>query len=106
MSTSIPLGAEPRVARRGAGRLRLVRRLGGGLVTVWLASVVVFLGVEVLPQDPARTALGLESTAAQREAFRHAYGLDDPAIERYARWAGGMLHGDFGTSIISGRPVA
>jgi peptide/nickel transport system permease protein len=84
----------------------LLAKLLVGLFTVALASVVVFLAVEVLPRDPARTALGNESTPAQREAFRRAYGLDDPAIVRYGRWAGGMVRGDFGESIISHRPIA
>ena len=93
-----------------AGRFRLVRRIAAklvtGVLTVALASVVVFLAVEVLPRDPARTALGNESTAAQRAAFRQEYGLDDPAIQRYGRWAGGMARGDFGVSIISRQPIA
>jgi peptide/nickel transport system permease protein len=77
-----------------------------GLVTVFLASVVVFAAVEVLPRDPARTALGNESTEEQRAAFRDRYGLDDPAVERYRRWASGMLRGDFGESVVSRRPIA
>jgi peptide/nickel transport system permease protein len=77
-----------------------------GLLTVMLASMVVFAAVEVLPRDPARTALGNESTEEQRAAFREEYGLNDPAPVRYARWAGGMLRGDFGVSVISRRPIA
>lgn len=84
----------------------LTRKVALALVTIWAASVVVFLAVEVLPQDPARVALGLESTPEQRAAFREAYGLNDSPLERYGRWAAGMLTGDFGTSIISGRPIA
>jgi len=81
-------------------------KLLGGLLTVFVASVVVFLAVEVLPRDPARTALGNESTEEQRAAFRERYGLDDPPVERYSRWAAGMVRGDFGVSIISQRPIA
>jgi peptide/nickel transport system permease protein len=100
-------GRSRRVPRAGtAGLAAVAAKLVTGLLTVVLASVVVFLAVEVLPRDPARTALGNESTAAQREAFRHQYGLDDPPIQRYARWAGRMVRGDFGESIISGRPIA
>jgi peptide/nickel transport system permease protein len=84
----------------------IASKLGTGLLTVVLASVVVFLAVEVLPQDPARTALGNESTREQRAAFRQEYGLDDPAVQRYGRWASGMIRGDFGVSIISRRPIA
>jgi peptide/nickel transport system permease protein len=49
--------------------------------------------------------LGNESTEEQRQEFREQYGLDDPAVARYARWAGNMVQGDFGESIISQRPV-
>jgi peptide/nickel transport system permease protein len=99
--------AAPRTqARRRSGLARtLATKLLIGLTTIWLASVVVFAAVEVLPQDPARTALGIESTAAQRAAFREAHGLNDPAVTRYLRWAGGMVQGDFGSSIVSGRPI-
>jgi peptide/nickel transport system permease protein len=108
----LTLGTEtaPRDARTRAGRARPVlaflRRLVAGVATVFLASVVVFAAVEVLPQDPARSVLGNESTVEQREAFRLEHGLDDPPVERYLRWAGGMLQGDFGDSIVSGRPIA
>ena len=98
---------------RGAHRPRrwglaatFVRQTTTGLLTVALASVVVFMAVEVLPRDPARTALGNESTEAQRREFRELHGLDDGAPERYVRWAGGMVRGDFGESIISQRPIA
>lgn len=99
-----PVGRWP--GRAGAWLEVVARKLAIALVTIWVASVVVFLAVEVLPQDPARVALGLESTPAQREAFREAYGLNDPPIERYGRWAGAIVTGDFGTSIISGRPIS
>lgn len=97
-------------SKRGVSRRGLLWTLGfkflAGLTTIWIASMVVFAAVEVLPQDPARAALGIESTAAQREAFREANGLNDPAVTRYLRWAGGMVQGDFGSSIVSGRPIA
>jgi peptide/nickel transport system permease protein len=88
------------------GLTRITVKLLSGLLTVFVASVVVFLAVEVLPRDPARTALGNESTEQQRAAFRARYGLDDPPVERYTRWATGMVRGDFGVSIISQRPIA
>lgn len=76
------------------------------LLTVFITTIVVFAAVEVLPQDPARAALGIDSTAAQRAAFRHQYGLDQPALERYFHWLGGLLHGRFGNSVISHQPIA
>jgi peptide/nickel transport system permease protein len=96
---------EVKAPRRRAS-VTLLRKVGTALLTVWLTSVIVFLAVEVLPQDPARTALGLESTQEQRDAFREQHGLDDPAPERYLRWLGGIAGGDFGDSIVSQRPIA
>jgi peptide/nickel transport system permease protein len=99
-------GQRPRARRRGGVARTLALKLVVGLTTIWIASGVVFAAVEVLPQDPARAALGLDSTAAQRAEFREAHGLNDPAVTRYLRWAGGMVQGDFGSSIVSGRPIA
>ncbi|MFH8739397.1 ABC transporter permease [Streptomyces sp. NPDC017964] len=99
-------GPRARAWRRGGAARTLALKLVVGLTTIWLASVVVFAAVEVLPQDPARAALGLDSSAAQRAAFRAAHGLNDPAVIRYLRWAGGIIRGDFGSSIVSGRPIA
>lgn len=94
-------------SRRAAGVLAAVgRRIATAALTVWIASVVVFLAVEILPQDPARSALGNQSTEEQRAEFREAHGLNDPPIDRYVRWLGGMVRGDFGESIVSGRPIA
>jgi len=104
-AVAVPGG--PRGTHRWASVLGvLARRAGTALLTVWISSVVVFLAVEVLPQDPARVALGLDSTEAQRAAFREQLGLDDPAVVRYARWLGDVLQGDFGTSIVSRAPIA
>jgi peptide/nickel transport system permease protein len=103
----LDLGPAARSSRPAAGVLAAVgKKVVIAVATVWIASVVVFLAVEILPQDPARAALGKESTEEQREAFREAHGLNDPAIDRYSRWLGGMVRGDFGESIVSGRPIA
>jgi peptide/nickel transport system permease protein len=106
--------AEPAIGdatdTRAPARLSALRTIAAklvtGVLTVVLASLVVFAAVEVLPRDPARTALGNESTEEQRQAFREEYGLGDPPAQRYARWAGGLVRGDFGVSVISRRPIA
>jgi len=96
----------PRASRRGGLARTLAMKFLIGLTTIWLASTVVFAAVEILPQDPAVTALGIESSAEQRAVFREANGLNDPPVTRYLRWAGGIVQGDFGTSIVSGRPIS
>lgn len=80
---------------------RLLLALG----TIVLVSIAIFVAAEVLPRDPAVAALGRESTPEQREAFRERANLDDPPVQRYLSWAGGVATGDFGESAITGRPV-
>jgi peptide/nickel transport system permease protein len=83
----------------------VLRRLGVAIATVVAVSILVFVAIEIVPIDPALHALGRESTPEQRAIFRQRMGLDDPPLERYLRWGGSMLRGDFGTSVTSGRPV-
>ena len=84
----------------------LVRRLAGLLVTLALASVIVFAVLEVLPGDPARAMLGTNATPDAVEALRERLGLDAPLPERYLAWVGGMAGGDMGRSLTYGTPVA
>lgn len=83
----------------------LVRRFLSVLLTLWLASVVVFLVLEVLPGDPALLMLGMEAREDTLAALRAYMGLDRPAPERYLRWVGGLLSGSFGVSHTYGLPV-
>ncbi|SRR6266536_2669789 len=93
--------------RRGTSRVVVIgRRLLLAFGTVWAVSVLVFVAMEAVPVDPALSALGRDSTPEQRAAFRVRMGLDDPAPQRYARWAAGLVRGDFGNSVISNKPVA
>src|SRR5690348_11162374 len=75
--------------------------------TLWLlasllaASILVFGVVNVLPGDVAAVMLGTSATPEALETLRHQLGLDQPAWLRYLEWVGGMLHGDFGTSVLS-----
>ena len=85
---------------------QLSSRLGILLLSLLAASLLIFLVVKVLPGDPAQVVLGVNATPEALAQLRHQMGLDLPAWERYLLWAGGMLHGDFGTSQVSGAPVA
>lgn len=88
------------------GLLRFVaRRLGVCAVLLALLSLVVFAGVDLLPGDPATSRLGDRATPEQLEAARDRLGLDDPLWQRYTEWAGGLLRGDLGVSMLSGVPV-
>jgi peptide/nickel transport system permease protein len=80
-------------------------RLGGLLLSLVAASVLVFAVVNVLPGDPASVILGTSATPESLHVLRHQLGLDAPAWQRYLTWVAGMLHGDFGTSPITRGPV-
>lgn len=76
----------------------LVRRLALGVVTVWLVSVIIFAGVEILPGDACTVVLERDAQGDVLENCRKNLGLDRPAVERYISWASGAARGDFGVS--------
>jgi peptide/nickel transport system permease protein len=84
----------------------ILRRLAALVLTLVGLSMVVFAIARLLPGDPARLAAGPQATPAEVEAIVRQYGLDRPIWEQYLHYAGGLLRGDWGTSILSRRPVA
>ena len=84
----------------------LVRRLLTLALTAWLATMVVFAVLEVVPGDPALLMLGTQAQPDTLAALRAQMGLDQPIPVRYLRWVGGLLTGDLGTSLTYARPVA
>ncbi|MEV7449321.1 MULTISPECIES: ABC transporter permease [Streptomyces] len=80
------------------------RLLLGGVQTVAVV-LLVFALTEALPGDAAVALAGDQPDPARVAAIREAMELDRPAWERLADWAAGLLHGDLGTSLVSGRPV-
>ncbi len=83
----------------------LVRRLGGAVTVIFLASIMVALMVHLVPGDAASAVAGDNASAEQIEATRERLGLNDPIWVQYFNWAGNALRGDFGTSLITNRPV-
>ena len=84
----------------------LVRRTAEAVLTVLLASLLVFGMVAGLPGDPAQIILGDRGTPEQLAALRAYLGLDAPVPVQYARWLGRIVRGDLGYSMLSGIPVA
>ena len=84
----------------------LLRRLFLGAVTVWIVSVIIFAGVEILPGDACTAFLEREAQGKILENCRNDLGLTRPAITRYAEWAGGALKGDFGLSANGQKSIA
>lgn len=84
----------------------VAKRLGLGLVTLLVISVLIFFAVELLPGDIAQAVLGMGATEENLAALRKQMGLDQPAVVRYFDWLAGAVTGDFGTSLISGDRVS
>jgi peptide/nickel transport system permease protein len=83
----------------------LSRRLASALVTLALATVVVFAVVEVLPGDPALVMLGTDARPDTLAALRAKYGFDQPLLTRYWAWISGLLSFDLGASHAYGTSV-
>jgi peptide/nickel transport system permease protein len=84
----------------------VVKRLGLGVLTIIVISVLIFLGVEALPGDVATAILGQEATPETVAAFRKELKLDLPPHVRYFAWLGDFLRGDMGTSLANKRPIS
>ena len=74
------------------------RRLFTFVLSLALASIVIFSLVEIAPGDPASFMLGINAQPDTIAALRSELGLDQPKINRYFDWISGMLTGDFGIS--------
>jgi peptide/nickel transport system permease protein len=85
---------------------QLTRRLAAGVAVIVGVVTLTFCLLRLAPGDPVRSLVGPNATPAQLAAQRHALGLDRPLAAQYAAWLGRAAHGDWGTSIASGRPVA
>ena len=83
----------------------LAVRAGQGVITLVLASMVVFAGVRALPGDPALALAGEEATPETVAAIRERLGLDRSLVEQYLRFLGSALTGDLGDSTRTGTPV-
>jgi peptide/nickel transport system permease protein len=87
-------------------RWYLLRRVGVSLITLFIATVVVFVGVRALPGDPA-VALSAESSNPEvLHAIRVEYGLDQPLPVQYVKWVEQALQGNLGTSPKTGLAVS
>ncbi len=84
----------------------VAKRLGFGLLTLFVVSILIFFAVELLPGDLAEAVLGQSATEETVAAMRDQLGLDRPAIVRYLDWLAGAVTGDFGTSLVTGDRVS
>ena len=105
--------APARVATEQRKRMRILRGIQGfvvrrlllGVVTLWVASLVIFAATQALPGDAARSILGRNATPESLADLREQLGLNRPVVEQYTDWIGGVLKGDLGTSLAAALPV-
>ena len=78
----------------------IIQRLGLGLLTLFVVTVIIFSSIEFLPGDFGEAVLGQAALPETVEAFRRELGLDRPPVERYFMWAGNV------TNMTRARPAA
>src|SRR5256712_7026994 len=84
----------------------VTRRLLQAVPLLWLVSLVVFLLLHVIPGGPmAAYENNPDMTAEDQQRLEHDLGLDVPLHVQYVRWLAALLHGDWGYSLASKRPV-
>lgn len=83
----------------------VLKRLVSLVVSLAVASVVIFAVIEIAPGDPASFMLGMNAQPETLEALREELGLNQGKLARYLTWVGGLLQGDFGVSYTYRTPV-
>src|ERR671930_1519772 len=86
-------------------RTYILKRLIEIVPTVLMITLVVFVMMRSIPGDPVVALLGDAYTEEDAVRVREAYGLNKPILVQYVIWLGKLVQGDWGTSILSGRPV-
>ncbi|WIM29111.1 ABC transporter permease [Microbacterium wangruii] len=104
--SSAPAVAAPSRSRHGGPWVVfLVRRLIRSLVAMWVIVTAAFLVLRAAGGDPVRAALGATADESVVQARREQLGLDQPLIVQYVDYLLGLLRGDLGASLITGREV-
>ena len=86
-------------------RTYILKRLVHIVPTVLMITFVVFVMMRSVPGDPVVSVLGDAYTEEDAIKAREAYGLDKPIVVQYFIWLGKLVQGDWGASILTGRPV-
>lgn len=101
---AVALGLFALVTRR-FGAAYLVGRLAVLATTLLVATLIVFVVVQIVPGDPVRYMMGLQADPDAVAATRHQLGLDIAPLQSYLHWIGALLRGDFGSSFTYRIPV-
>ncbi len=83
----------------------IIKRILLGFITLFIVSIITFVGTEVLPGDACTTYLERQAFGEQLEACYRRLGLNVPAYERYVSWALNAIQGDFGYSLSGEMPI-
>jgi peptide/nickel transport system permease protein len=85
---------------------QILRRIGLGVLTLWLVSLVIFAAVIALPGDAATAILGKTATPDRVAALREQLHLNDSLFTQYTQWLKGVVTFDFGNSAATQQPVS
>jgi len=83
----------------------ILQRFGFALLTMFLVSIIAFVGTEALPGDSCTAYLGRSATEEGLKICREKRGEDRSVVIKYAEWAGSLIQGDFGTSMNGDRDI-
>jgi len=83
----------------------ILKRLLQIIPTILMITLVVFAMMHTIPGDPIIALLGDAYSEEDAMQLRQAYGLDKPLVVQYGIWLGKLVRGDWGTSILTSRPV-
>lgn len=100
-----PAATPTRRPNRTGLLLAVVKRLATALFVLLCTATVAFFLVR-LSGDPVKILLPPDATAEQEQVLRHSLGLDQPLFAQYLDYLRGLLHLDFGESLVYGRPVS
>jgi peptide/nickel transport system permease protein len=82
-----------------------LRRLASAIPVLLIVSLITFGMMRLIPGDPSAVIGGISATQEQLAQIRHELGLDQPMYIQLLKWYAGVLHGDFGRSLLMGQPV-
>jgi peptide/nickel transport system permease protein len=107
-NVTAPAEPVPALRARKAHPFRdvLAKRLGFGILTLFIVSILVFAATQILPGNAASAVLQNTATPARLHALEVQMHLNRSAVAQYWSWLTGLLHGDLGTSIVNGASVS
>ncbi|MCD4742159.1 MAG: ABC transporter permease [Desulfobacteraceae bacterium] len=83
----------------------IIGRIVQIIITFFIVISIIFLMFRVMPSDPSSFLLTPSMTAEAKQTIRKQFGLDEPIAVQYVIYLKNFIHGDFGNSFYSGRPV-